>query len=89
MQEAKDIQEPVDKNKKLPKRFRSNNVLIDVRMFEVISGKQTIPGVGNNSSAIIFRGSRNPVQSSLTEFFETEDVKDSTTVGPFMSFYLC
>ena len=30
MQEAKDIQESIDKNKKLPKRFRINNVLIDV-----------------------------------------------------------
>lgn len=30
MQEAKDIQESIDNNKKLPKRFRINNVLIDV-----------------------------------------------------------
>jgi transposase len=30
MQEAKEIQESIDKNKKLPKRFRINNVLVDV-----------------------------------------------------------
>ncbi|MDN5309136.1 MAG: hypothetical protein PWP14_530 [Methanolobus sp.] len=30
MQEAKEIQESIDRNKKLPKRFRINNVLVDV-----------------------------------------------------------
>jgi len=30
VQEAKEIQESVDKNRKLPKRFRINNVLVDV-----------------------------------------------------------
>jgi transposase len=30
MQEAKEIQESIDKNKKLPKRFRISNVLVDV-----------------------------------------------------------
>lgn len=30
IEEAKDIQESIDKNKKLPKRFRINNVLVDV-----------------------------------------------------------
>ncbi len=30
MQEAKDIQESINNNKKLPKRFRINNVLVDV-----------------------------------------------------------
>jgi len=30
MQEAKEIQQSIDKNKKLPKRFRINNVLVDV-----------------------------------------------------------
>ena len=30
MKEAKDIQESIDKNKKLPKRFRINNILVDV-----------------------------------------------------------
>ncbi|WP_340817851.1 hypothetical protein [Methanolobus sp. WCC4] len=30
MQEAKAIQESIDKNKKLPKRFRISNVLVDV-----------------------------------------------------------
>lgn len=30
MQEARAIQESIDKNMKLPKRFRINNVLVDV-----------------------------------------------------------
>ena len=30
IKEAKDIQESIDKNKKLPKRFQINNLLVDV-----------------------------------------------------------